>query len=147
MESHFKQPHFLLSDHEFIDQFENLQLNPAYFTHLAHIRLAWLYIKEFGVERAANIICDRIRNFDKKFDNGLKFNKTVTIAFVHLINERQQLGIYRDFESFLDANEVLIYEYKELISKHYSFDPFNSEKARHEYLLPDLMPFLAIQVN
>ena len=147
MENYFKQAHFLLNDHEFVDQFENHQLNPAYFTHLAHMRLAWLYIKEFGVERAAHILCDRIRSFDRKHGTGLKFNKTVTIAFAHLINERQQLGIYRDFENFLEQNEALISDYRELISRHYSFDPFNSEKARNEYLLPDKMPFLAIQVN
>jgi len=77
MESYFKQAHFLLSDHEFVDQFENLQLNPSYFTHLAHMRLAWLYIKDFGVERASIVLCDRIKNFDRKFGTGNKFNKTV----------------------------------------------------------------------
>lgn len=147
MQSHFKQAHFLLSDHEFVDQFENLQLNPAYFTHLAHMRLAWLYIKDFGVERASLVLCDRIKNFDRKFGTGKKFNKTVTIAFAHLINERQQLGVYRNFESFIEANESLIGNYKELICKHYSFDPFTSEKARQEYLLPDKIPFFTIEVN
>ncbi len=147
MESYFKQAHFLLSDHEFVDQFENLQLNPSYFTHLAHMRIAWLYIKDFGVERASFALCDRIKSFDRKFGTGGKFNKTVTIAFVHLINERQQLGIYRNFESFLEANESLVSDYRDLISKHYSFDPFSSEKAKLEYMLPDKIPFFTIEIN
>ena len=33
-----------ISDHDFITQIEKLTLDPAYFDHKGHMRLAWLYV-------------------------------------------------------------------------------------------------------
>ncbi|NND31934.1 MAG: hypothetical protein HKN76_05030, partial [Saprospiraceae bacterium] len=36
--------HRKLSDRDFLDSFENMTMNPAWFTHEAHLRVAYLYI-------------------------------------------------------------------------------------------------------
>jgi hypothetical protein len=44
--------HFELSDELFEEQFQNCQLNPALFNHEAHLRLAWIHITKYGIDKA-----------------------------------------------------------------------------------------------
>jgi hypothetical protein len=40
-----------LSNREFEEQFSNMHLDPALFTHKAHLRLAWIHISRYGCEQ------------------------------------------------------------------------------------------------
>ena len=44
--------HFDLTNSEFLDQFSQCKLDPAAFSHDAHLRLAWIHIQRFGIEKA-----------------------------------------------------------------------------------------------
>ena len=46
------EPHYALSDPEFEKQFESAVLDPKFFSHEAHLRLAWIHVTKYGVERA-----------------------------------------------------------------------------------------------
>ena len=45
-----------LTDDELEQRFENCLIDAALFTHEAHLRLAWIHIEKYGVEKAINNI-------------------------------------------------------------------------------------------
>ncbi len=46
------EKHLELTDTEFEKQFYTWQLNPADFSHEAHLRLAWVHVKKYGINEA-----------------------------------------------------------------------------------------------
>ena len=74
--------HFLLSDTEFLTKFEAATLDLALFSHEAHLRLAWLYIKIYGIEKAVDKTCAQLQHFTKVLGAEDKFNTTLTVAAV-----------------------------------------------------------------
>lgn len=135
------ETHYSLSDQEFEKQFENAILNPKLFSHEAHLRLAWIHVTKYGVDRAAENIVSQITQFDRKFGDVTKFNKTVTIAAVkavaHFINKSKS----HNFKDFIKEFPRLKSNFRDLLSQHYSLDVFKSEQARHSYVEPDLLAF------
>jgi len=133
--------HLELSDSDFEEQFKNCTLIPDLFTHEAHLRLAWIHVSRYGQEIAAEHLCFQIAKFDKTFDTGTKFHKTLTIASIKIIANYIQKSFSDDFEEFLEEFPSLNYNFKEIISAHYSYNIFEHPTARVEYLEPDLEPF------
>ena len=85
--------HFELSDLEFKIQFENCVLEPSLFSHEAHIRLAWILIRQYGVEDAIIRIKGQLKQFVKHLGAEDKYNETLTIAAMkavhHFISKSQ----------------------------------------------------------
>ena len=84
--------HLDLTDAEFITRFEDCSLPSDLFTHEAHLRLAYLDIKQVGLEEATDLICKQITNYVIKLGALDKFNRTLTIAATravyHFIQDR-----------------------------------------------------------
>lgn len=133
--------HYQLSDAEFARQFKSLSLNPAWFTHEAHLRLGWIYVQALGIEKGAEQLCTQIREFDRKFGEGEKYNKTITVALAFLIYNRQMQSDAHDFPSFVLKNQDLLTNYKDLLAEHYSIDIFSANLPPETMLEPDLKPF------
>ena len=134
------QYHYILTDCQFELHFENCILNPRFFNHEAHLRLAWIHIKKYGVEQAVENVCRQIKRYDKIF-GGSKFNKTVTVAAVRATNHFMQKSRSDNFQDFLLEFPRLKNNFKELIEIHYSMDIFNHPRAGTVYLEPDLVMF------
>jgi len=79
------EAHVELSDEVFEKQFKNCELNPALFSHEAHLRLAWIHIKKQGVEKAIENVCGQLLNFVEFAGAGDKYNKTLTIAALRAV--------------------------------------------------------------
>lgn len=135
------QKHYLLTDSEFEEKFKNCTLNFTLFTHEAHLRLAYIHITKYGLNKATENLCEQITCFDKKFDNGTKFNKTLTIASANIMNHFISKSKSTDFRSLLDEFPKLKSNFKGLLENHYTSAIFNTKKAKKEYLEPDLLPF------
>ncbi len=133
--------HYSLSNEEFEIQFQNARMNPSLFSHEAHLRLAWIHIKKYGVKQAVENICSQIKQFDKKYGDGTKYNVTITVAAVYAVHHFMQKTNADTFEEYIQTNGKLITHFKELINSHYSWDIFQDEMARQDYLEPDLQPF------
>lgn len=129
------------SDLEFIEQFENCILDPATFSHEAHLRLAWIHIQMFGVKQAKDNIQKQLQNFVAHVGAKDKYHETLTIASIEAVNHFMQKSISNNFDDFLIEFPQLTDDFKSLINSHYSFDIFNSTKAKNEYLKPDVLPF------
>lgn len=135
------EPHFQLSDAEFNRQLNNCTLNPELFSHEAHIRLAWITIKNLGLEKAIETIQTQLENFVTHVGAKDKYHKTLTIVAVKIVNHFIQKSKSDDFSNFINEFSQLKYEFKELVNAHYSFNIYNSDQAKKEFLEPDLIPF------
>lgn len=132
------QPHNELSDIEFVRQFENLNLNPEWFSHEAHLRLGWVYSYIYNIEKSKEKIRNAIMKFDGKYGDGTKYHETITIFMLRLIYSREKQNISFTFNQFKERNSDLFGRSKELLRMYYSYDVLNNGKAKLEYLEPDL---------
>lgn len=133
--------HNQLSDFEFIEQFVNGTLNPKIFNHEAHLRLAWLYIDKFGLEQAERDIQNQLQNFVSSIGAKGKYNKTLTIVATRIVNRFMQNFKSDNFADFINEFPQLVFQFEALVNRHYSFDIFDSQKAKVEFLKPDLLAF------
>ncbi len=135
------EKHHLLTDQEFEEKFKGCTLNSIVFTHEAHLRLSYIYITKYGLDIAIKNLCEQILQFDQKFGDGTKFNKTVTIASAQILYHFINKSKASNFRALLDEFPVLKNDFLGLLKSHYTLDIFNSKKAKQEYLEPDLLPF------
>ncbi len=135
------EQHHILSDQQFEKQFQDLTLSPSLFSHEAHVRLAWIHVTRYGADRASENLCHQISRFDRKFGDGTKFNKTVTVASVRAVDHFVKRSASDNFQDFIEEFPKLKNNLKELLASHYSMDVFKDRQARHQYIEPDLAPF------
>ena len=135
------QAHYQLSDAAFAQKFHDCTLTPQWFTHEAHLRLAWVYIRQFGLEKAEKALCTDIARFDRTFDDGTKFHTTLTVAAAKVVHHFMQKGTYPNFQALIEAHPRLIYNFKDLLLSHYEAGVLFSNEAKYTYVKPDLLPF------
>ncbi len=135
------EKHYQLTDDEFVKSFADCSLEPSWFSHEGHLRLAWVSIDQHGLDKAVEMVCEQILRFDQVHDKGEKFNKTVTVACVKAVNHFMNRSSTRDFRTLLEEFPKLKSDLKGLIETHYGIDIFNSPKAKKQFIEPDLVPF------
>jgi hypothetical protein len=96
------EKHRLLTDIEFMDKMADASLEPASFTHEAHIRLAWLTMDTLGFEASVEAIAACIAKFDRKHGDGQKFDPGITLAASKLIWDCKSNSASANFHEFLD---------------------------------------------
>ena len=133
--------HNQLTDSNFIEQFKNGSLNPQIFNHEAHLRIAWLYIDEFGIKQAEKNIQEQLQNFVEIVGAKDKYHKTLTIVAIRIVKHFIQKSKSNNFTDFIKEFPQLKSAFKELVNTHYSYNIFSSDKARTEFLKPDLLNF------
>ena len=135
------ESHLTLDDQTFERQFAEGTLDPKLFNHEAHLRLAWIQIRKYGVERAIENCCAQIRTFAKAQGATDKFHITVTVAAVRAVDHFIRKRPVDTFQDFIQIHPKLKYNFRELLSSHYATDIFQSPEARRKFLAPDLSPF------
>ncbi len=135
------EKHFELLDKEFELQFDSCQLDPTIFTHEAHLRLAWIHIKQHGLDRAIEIIQGQLIKFVDFVGRQDKYNETVTIAAIKAVGYFMRKSKSETFTGFIEEFPRLKNNFKELIAQHYSFDIYHSDRAKTTYVEPNLLPF------
>ena len=127
------EKHHLLTNDEFEEQFESCKLPACYFTHEAHLRLAYIHIKKHGVKQAIKNVSRQIINFDNTFGDGTKFNKRLTIASTKIVEHFMQKTSAVDFKGMLLEFPQLRSNFCDLLKQHYKLDFFKQEKEE-DYL-------------
>jgi len=133
--------HNELTDFQFVSEFEKATLNPVVFNHEAHLRLAWIHIKQYGVEKAVDQVTGQLKNFVGVLGFRDKYHHTITVAAVRAVNYFMTDSTTENFKDFIKEHPRLKTNFKDLLNQHYSSDIFISEEARNKYLKPDLLPF------
>ena len=134
--------HFDLTDDEFEEAFEKCSLAPNLFNHEAHLRLAWIHLYKYGLGEALVNIETQLKNYVAHAGATDKYHQTLTLVAVKVVDHFMQKGEKVDFPSFIAENPKLKYKFKDLINSHYTYDVFQSEKARNIYQEPDLHPIV-----
>jgi len=135
------EKHHLLTNDEFEEKFSNCDMPAVLFTHEAHLRLAYIHITKYGINKAIDNLSTQIANCDDKYGDGTKFNKTLTVASVKVMHHFINKAKATNFNALIIEFPHLRRNFLDLLKAHYKVDIFNSEKAKQEYLEPDLLAF------
>ena len=130
--------HWDYSDDDFLHQFADCTFPAELFSHEAHLRYAWIHLHRSGEEEAVNIVSDSILKYVSHIGARDKYHMTLTVAAVKVVHHFSQKSDSVDFKGFTKEFPQLKSNFKELVQSHYSFDVFQSERAKREYLEPDL---------
>lgn len=135
------EAHRHLSDAEFEQRFANCQLDPALFSHEAHLRLAWIHIQQYGRPQAEFNIQKQLQSFVASVGATDKYHATLTVAAVRIVGHFIQKSSADSFSQFIEEHPSLKTAFKALVEQHYSFDIFSSELAKASFVEPDLAAF------
>jgi len=133
--------HTRLSDEEFEKQFQQYTFKPSMFSHEAHLRLAYIHIKKYGLPQAEVNMVHQIKGYAAYYGANDKFNKTVTIASVKTMHHFMNKAVADSFSELVKEFPRILTNFKDILSQHYSFNVFSDPKAKKEYLFPDLQSF------
>ena len=125
-----------MTDEIFLTAFEDTSLPRYEWTHAAHVRMGFLYLSRLPYAEAEGKIVAGIQRYNAAKGNHTGYHHTITIAFARLIASR--LIESSDWSTFQAENpDLLTFA---CIQKHFGPDLLKSEKARAEFVEPDLEP-------
>ena len=123
-----------MRDRDFVAAFESCTLPPDLFPHRAHVRLAWLYLREDGLLDTLSRYSEGIQRYASSLGASSKYHQTITWAFLFLIHERMARTDHATFDDFAAANEDL---FGPVLERYYSRETLASELARTTFVMPE----------
>ena len=134
------EPHGLSEeDRTFRLAFEACTVPPSEFTHAAHVRLAYVYLVEHGVEPAVQRMREALLEFLRHNDiPRSKFHETITRAWVLAVRHFMNKGASASSADFIAKNPELLDS--RIMLTHYSASVLFSPGARAGFVEPDLDP-------
>ncbi len=132
-------------DREFLDAFINCEIEKGCWTHISHIRMAWLFMEQTAsFDEAMAQIRPGIRRFNESVAS-VGYHETVTQGFARHIRHRRQLeGPAYGWREFIDRYPELLSAEKPILHNHYSKELLYSHAAQDRFVEPDLKPLPAI---
>ncbi|MFF3067240.1 hypothetical protein [Kitasatospora sp. NPDC057936] len=107
------------------------------FDHRRHVHLTWLAVRRHGRAAALTLVADGIRATATRAGAPQKFHVTMTRAWVELVARHATDD--EDFTAFADRHPDLFD--KGLLARHYRPGTLADDRARTEWIEPDLKPF------
>jgi hypothetical protein len=111
------------------------------FGHRDHLRLAWVELRDHGPGEALGRVEATIRHLAAAHGQPAKFHRTITAAWVALVEYHRSEAPELEFDAFLDRFPALLD--RRLLDHHFSPDLIASAAARERPLAPDLRPLPA----
>lgn len=126
-----------MKDEAFARAFEEGAITPAQFDHVAHVRVAWIYLQESpSVAEALSRMRDAIRRFAAAAGVPGKYHETITVLWVRLLADVRDAGASGELSDVLRAYPALAD--KDLPLHYYSRARLFSDEARAAWVEPDL---------
>jgi len=128
-------------DRRFKQQVEAGAFPVANFDHRAHLRLAYIYLVENETDAAIGKMRQAILGLLHKagIDPASKFHETITKAWVLAVRYfMSHTGESDSADSFIHSNPKMLDT--KIMLTHYSAEVLFSDKARHEFIEPDIEP-------
>ena len=127
-----------MTDAAFARAFEAGAVRPEDFDHVAHLRVAWVYLTEAGSAAAAlPRIREAIQRFAAAAGAAQKYHETITVVWMRVLEEAGA-DVPRPCELSELLRERPDLGDKNLPLKHYSRERLFSDAARERYVPPDL---------
>ena len=128
-----------LSDDEFVRAFESCELAGASFHHADHVRLTWIYVRQFGERAATERVLAGILRFATQSGSPKKFHYTQTCAWVRLVaaahcesaSAKTFMEFVAEHPELLDLNSL---------ARYYSKTSIDSPAARSGWVEADICP-------
>ena len=126
------------ADRTFRSDFENGRVTPAQFDHRAHVRLAYVYLTEGGVDAAADAIRNALLVFLERHGiDAAKYHETLTRSWILAVRHfMERTPAASSADAFIAANPVLLDS--KIMLTHYSASLLFSSEARSQFVEPDL---------
>jgi len=134
-----------ISNDKFLEYFENQTLPPDLFDHWGHLRLAWLYLRKYPLQIAIDKVTTGIKVYANSLGATNKFQHTLTEAIVRIMAIRMKKKDADTLEAYLADNQDLVEDISAVVATHYSYDLLNSERARTEFVSPDLAEITTLE--
>ncbi len=131
-------------DEEFLQMFEQCSLSGKCWTHVAHVRMAWLQMERSSSFEEA---LERIRNGIMAFNASVQsvgYHETITVAFAQLIHHRRQTEPTETWQDFIAKHSDLVSKESPILHSYYSSEVLSSQNAREKFVEPDLKPLPAL---
>ena len=131
-----------MTDDEFLEAFEECRLPKDRWTHEAHVRMAWLYLRRRPLDEVAPMVRAAIRRYNASVGgNPDAYHETITLAYLALIDhrvDRESGG--GTFDEFRERHPALLDRSLSALLEHYSRQALHSPRARETFIEPDLTP-------
>ena len=115
-----------MTDEAFARSFETGGVTPADFNHVAHVRVAWVYLRE------------AIRGFAAAAGASQKYHETITVLWMRLLADVKARGASGELADVLREHPALAD--KDLPLRYYSRERLFSDEARAAWVEPDRQP-------
>lgn len=146
MASDLRAQHAMMKgeDGHLLKAFEECTLPFEQWTHRTHVKVAFLYLRAHGFDKALMLIRDGIERYNGAHDvpdgPNSGYHETVTHALLHIIEATRGAWSERfethDADAFCDAHPQLMS--KQILRLFYSPQRLMSPEAKQRFLEPDL---------
>lgn len=127
-----------MTDQELVEHFERLTLSPELFSHREHVRLAWIYLRDYLPLAALERFCEGLKRFAASLGKADRYHETISWAYLLLIHERMAKTESADsWEAFAEANGDLLDWGSNILKQYYREETLQSELAKKIFLFPD----------
>lgn len=135
------EQHYQYDDQALENGLKDGSLPPEAFSHEAHLRLAWIQIKKYGIRSGIQRTCEIIRGFAAHHGGLSKYHVTLTTAAVRAVYHFMLKSQKATFIELMEEFPRLKSNFRRLIKTHYSDAVLYSLQAKYVYHEPDLLPF------
>jgi len=124
-------------DAEFLARFEACTLPESEWTHTAHIRVAWICLRQMSPGQALERIRSGILQYNTEvLKRRQKYHETVTVAFTRIVAERMREDEpWIEFEKRIDD---ILNSAEPILLRYYSADRLFSDDARRQFVEADV---------
>ena len=127
----------VISDEELLARFEDGSLPSGEFHHEQHVRVAWMFVRRYGMPDALGRFSQALKRFaEAKGAVGL-YHETITWAFLLLVAERIARGPGESWERFAADNQDLLTWKPSILDRYYAPGTLRSDLARRTFVMPD----------
>ncbi len=125
-----------MTDSEFLAQVEEGTITADRFNHIAHVRAAFLFLRDSGsFAMALDRMSRALRCITERAGVPGKYHETITVAFIALVHERiASASSEEGWPTFIERNQDLVLANP--LAAYYSRDQLADPLARRVFVLP-----------
>lgn len=133
-----------MTDEELVQAFEAAALPAEQFTHAAHVRVAWWYLKRHPLGEALTRFTAALKHFAARHGATGLYHETITVAYVLLIAERLAASRDLSWTAFSAAYPELVARRPSILDGYYDEGTLKSPQARESFVMPVRVPARAV---
>jgi hypothetical protein len=129
-----------MTDDEFLAAFEECRIPKELWTHEAHVRMAWLYLRRQPLVEVVPFVRRAIQRYNASLGNVEGYHETITMAYLILIKAGMDREPVETFAAFSGAHAALLDRKMSALFEHYSREVLFSREATRSFVAPDRAP-------